>query len=138
MHCIFKKWCIISVFISTKCHSFHNFTLYVQIIRKFFINHALKYKYQSGCLKLKGCRIWHFGGLYPKVKVSFSSQKGEWLSQWGQFYLWARSNRLLGQRINIIATHLFLNFATRYHPAAIHEWITGQRTRRYLQVCSTC
>jgi len=77
IHCIFKTCCIISVFISTKCFSFHNFTFYVQIILKFFINHALKFKYQSGCLKLKGCSIWHFGGLYPEVNVSFASPKGE-------------------------------------------------------------
>jgi hypothetical protein len=57
---------------------------------------------------LRGCSIWHFGDLYHEIKVSLASPKEEWLGQWGQLCLWARCNRLLGQRMNIIATYLLL------------------------------
>jgi len=56
----------------------------------------------------RGCSIWHFGDLYPEVKVSLSSPKEEWLSEWGQLCLWARCNGWLRQRMNIVATYLFL------------------------------
>lgn len=49
----FKTCHIITVTLSTKCHSLHNFTF--RSNNTFFINHAPKFIYKSSCLKVKVC-----------------------------------------------------------------------------------
>jgi hypothetical protein len=51
IYCIFKMLCIISVLFCTKCCLFQNYSLFYPN-NAFFIHHAWKFKYQSGCLKV--------------------------------------------------------------------------------------
>jgi hypothetical protein len=44
---------IITVSLSIKCHSFHNFTFCSN--NTFFINHAPQFIYKPSCLKVKAC-----------------------------------------------------------------------------------
>jgi hypothetical protein len=52
IHCIFKTGRIVSVLFSTTCHLFYNFIFLCSGM--FFINHALKFKYQPSRLEVKG------------------------------------------------------------------------------------
>ena len=52
IYCIFKTCRIISVLFSTKCRLFHHFIFFCSIILTFFINYALRLKYQPSHLKV--------------------------------------------------------------------------------------
>ena len=52
MNCIFNMCCVIFVLFCTKCCLFHNF-IFLCSVNTFFINRALKLKYQPGHLKVQ-------------------------------------------------------------------------------------
>ena len=51
IYCIFQTCCIISALFSTKCYLFHNFIFFCSN-NIFFINHVLKFKYESSHLRV--------------------------------------------------------------------------------------
>ena len=96
IYCIFK-----AVLFSTKCHLFHNFIFFCSNNHNAFLNHALKFQYQRGHLKVNiimthstAFRMWestapvilftvglYFGDEYVRMQMTWPTFNC-WKRQW--------------------------------------------------------